>query len=149
MIKDKRKLKNYLCCNYNELKDNCYLMYNDYVISDKYSIVCLNEDNGLNIIRRTDNNNIYSKLEQFRNNFRYESRFIKEITPDYEKEYYYLNEDWSFDLKKVKEIKNLIKGNRFSIRELDKEDKKDDMYILEIFNEKTKEYGYLLPCKRY
>ena len=144
MIKDKRKLKNYIHNDYEEVGRNCYYLDNKYVISNKISIVCLNEDNGLNVVKE-DNNNRYCRAFRYYIDEFKKAITINEIIPNFEEEYYYINEKWGIGLKNVKEIKNLIKGDVFTIKRIDKE----DLYILEIFNSKTGEAGYLLPCKRY
>lgn len=144
MIKDKRKLKNYLINNqFLKLRVSCYYIDNKYIISDCHSIVCLNEDNGLDVVKENDVDNYYKKLDLFKKEFS-NAVMINEIIPDFKENYYNINDNWGIDLKLVKEIKNLIKGNIFNVKQCN-----NGTYILEIFNNKTGEIGYLLPCKRY
>lgn len=143
---DLRKLKNYLKCNYNEMEKNCYLMFNDYVISDKYSIVCLNSNNGLNIVHSNENNFYYKKLKDYREQFKYLTKPFKEITPNFDEKFYKIDAKYEIDNKRLKEIKNLIKANKFEI--LTNEVSSFE-YIIKIENTKTLEIGYLLPCKVY
>jgi hypothetical protein len=144
MIKDKRKLKNYLSCTYNELERNCYKIDKYYVISDKYSIICLNDSNELNIIKENDTNAMYKSIKGFYEDFNNTTQ-KNEITPDYSTEAIKIDKDYSIATKNLKEIKNLIKADKFFIREHGGYLK----YIIEIRNTKTNEYAYLLPCRVY
>lgn len=146
---DLRKLKNYLKCNYNEMERNCYLMFNEYVISDKCSIICLKNNNGLNIITSKDNNFYYKKLKGFREEFKYQTHFYKNLKLDFkdkEKDFIDIDNKFSISLKNIKEIKNLIKADKFEILTTDNFSSK---YIIKIENTKTYEVGYLLPCRVY
>ena len=146
---DLRKLKNYLDKNYGELKINCYLMFNDYVISNGYSIICLKNNNNLNIIHSKDNNNVYNKLKEFRNNFKYETHFYKDLIIDFkdkEQEFYNIDNEYSVSIKNLKEIKNLIKADKFEILKIGNNSSK---YIIKIENTKNYEVGYLLPCRTF
>ncbi len=145
---DLRKLKNYLKCNYNEMERNCYLMFNDYVISDKYSIVCLRNSNGLNVIHSKDNNFYYKKLKNYRDEFTYQTHFYKDLEIDFKntKDIIDIDDKFSLSTKNVKEIKNLIKADKFQILTTDNLSSK---YIIKIENTKTYEVGYLLPCRTY
>lgn len=146
---DLRKLKNYLKCNYNEMEKNCYLMFNDYVISDKFSIICLKDSNGLNIIHSNEDNFYYKKLKGFRDEFTYQTHFYKTLDLDFknkEKDFMDIDEKFSVSLKNIKEIKNLIKADKFEVHTTDN---MSSRYIIKIENTKTKEVGYLLPCRIY
>ena len=145
---DLRKLKNYLSCTYNELERNCYLMFNDYVISDKYSIVCLNDNNGLNIVKSKDESFTYNKLKSYYEEFKYQTHFYKDLEIDFKntKDIINIDELFSLSTKNVKEIKNLIKADKFQILTTDNLSSK---YIIKIENTKTHEVGYLLPCRNY
>lgn len=143
---DLRKLKNYLKCNYNEMEHNCYLMFNDYVISDKYSIVCLNNNNGLNIVHSDEDNFYYKQLKNFREEFKYQTHFYKTLELDLNEEYYDIDDNYSVAIKNIKEIKNLIKADKFDVLTTDNMSSK---YIIKIENTKTLEVGYLLPCRKF
>lgn len=146
---DLRKLKNYLKCNYNEMERNCYLMFNDYVISDKYSIICLNNSNGLNVVTSKENNMFYEKLKGFRSEFKYQTHFYKDLDIDFknkDKDFEVIDDKFEISLKNVKEIKNLIKADKFEVLTTDNLSSK---YIIKIENTKTYEVGYLLPCRVY
>ena len=143
---DKRKLKNYLKHTHCELEKNCYLMFSEYVVSNKYSIVCLNNSNDLNIITSKDNNLYYKQIKDFRAEFRYNTHFYKDLEVDFKTDFYNIDKDYSISIKNLKEVKNLIKADKFTILTTDNYFSK---YVIKIENSKTYEVGYLLPCKNY
>ena len=144
MITDKRKLKNYFEKARGGLSNTCFLFDSDYVISDSYSIICLKDSNDLHVIKDDSDSSLYNRVKEFRQQFKFESKVLKEYIPDFNKEYDKIDDDFGIWNKKVKPIKNLIKANKFYICTLKNYYLK---YIIKIENEKTQEVAYLLPCR--
>lgn len=145
-IMDLRKLKNYLGKVYDSAKrKSCYLILNDYVISDTYSIVCLKNNYGLNVVEEKDNSITYNGLKDYLERFKNETRLKEKIDVDFNEDLYEIDNDYSISIKALKEIKNLIKANNFEILEIENYWK----YIIKIENTKTYEIGYLLPCRKH
>jgi hypothetical protein len=124
------------------LRDKTFKYDNKYLISDKYSIVCLNDNYGLEISKDTLGiNRIY---ENFINNYEIGSTFM---TIDTKEDFEPITKDYSIQMKQFRRINKLIKSNTYAI--LYNINKKDDVPIVRLENSKTKETAYLLACRTF
>ena len=141
---DLRKLKKYMGSFRNNTND-CYLIENNYVITDGYSVVCLKDNYDLNVIADYENG-IYRTMVNYLETFENLSSIGKLEDINYTEEDYKIDNDYGILIKNIKRIKNLIKANNI---ELLINEGSYTKYIIKIENTKTKEVGYLLPTRKY
>ena len=143
---NKRILNSYMKKKSNKelLKNNCFKYGDKYIVSDSYSVIVLNDNYDLNV--KDDKYNLYQFVENFKNNFDLSYTFFE--VPNYDNEYEPVNENYGINTKEFKKINNIIKGNSYAI--YDNQDKKSYMpFVIYLENNKTKEYAYLLPMRKF
>ena len=127
------------------LENKCFKMEDSYLISDSYSIICLNDNYNLEVSDYTIKHNVIKMYDSFKDNY----IFKNDITLS-DEEYTKIDDMYSIDNKKAKTIIKIIKADKISILEV-----KEYNYfsgktpIIYLENTKTKEHAYLLPCRNY
>lgn len=131
--------------NKQRLENKCFKMENNYLISDSYSIICLNDSYNLEVSDDKLKESVINLYSSFKNNY----IFKNNITLSDDK-FTKIDDLYSIGNKKAKTIIKIIKADKISILE-PKEQlyyfSKNPMIYLE--NTKTKEHAYLLPCSTY
>ena len=135
-------------CNQNRqrLENKCIKMENNYLISDSFSIICLNDNYNL---ETSSDEKLKDSIINLYNGFKDNYIFKNDITLN-DEEFTKINNDYSIGNKKAKTICKIIKANKISILE-----PKEQLYftsknpIIYLENTKTKEHGYLLPCRTF
>lgn len=145
---NKRILKRYLDSNKREILKNCFEYENGYIISDSYSVIKLNNTNGLNVEKDLLGVcKFYDNFSQFE--FDFELKEI-EIIEHRNKKFAIakLNDDYSINVPLFNKIKAIINANKFTIV-------KSEQYefqgtpIIKLENTDTNEVGYMLPMRKY
>lgn len=145
---NKRILNSYMNRKGNKelLKGNCFKYENNYIVSDGYSVIVLNDNYDLNV--KDDKYNLYQFVENFKNNFELDYTFFKLNDSDIELGYGAVTETHGINVKEFKKINNIIKGNSYGIyKNLDT--KSYMPFVIYLENNKTKEYAYLLPMRKF
>lgn len=145
---NKRILNSYMKKKSNKelLKTNCFKYGDKYIVSDSYSVIVLNDNYDLNV--KDDKYNLYQFVENFKNNFDLSYTFFKLNDSDIELGYGAVTETHGINVKEFKKINNIIKGNCYAI--YNNQDKKSYMpFVIYLENNKTKEYAYLLPMRKF
>ena len=145
---NKRILNSYMNRKGNKelLKGNCFKYEDNYIVSDSYSVIVLNEPYGLNV--EEDKYRLSSFVDNFRNNFELDYTFFKLNEADIELGYGPVTETHGIGVKEFKKINNVIKANSYGIyKNLDTRSYMPFVIYLE--NTKTKEHAYLLPVRKY
>ena len=138
-------------------KNKCMEYNTNYLITDTYSIIKLNETYNMEI---TNDNGIIEKIfDDFKFNFNLNKvditkdlenfeeknfRFIKEYSGDIKEETEIIK--YGVDMKRLNNIKKIIKANKI---EIVSKYSYDYMYAIKLENTKTNEYAYLLPIRVY
>lgn len=145
---NKRILNSYMNRKGNKelLKGNCFKYEDNYIVSDGYSVIVLNDPYGLNV--EEDKYKLSSFVENFRNNFELDYTFFKLNDSDIELGYGPVTENYGIGVKEFKKINNIIKGNSYGIyKNLDTS--YYTPFVIYLENNKTKEYAYLLPMRKF
>ena len=140
---NKRVLKSYLKGSKREILElNCFKYNDNYLISDSFSVIKLNNNYDLQV-QDKDIMSLYKFYEDFENNF----EFLKEFEYK-EVESIVIDDKFEIQGKLLKKIKNIIKANNYSI--LENKDKTSYLkYIIKLENTDTNEVGYMLPMRKY
>ena len=146
---NKQKLRTYLNgankYRYNDLRNNCIKVNDNYIISDTFSLIKLNSNYGLNIMQ--DTKGLIGMLDRFENNYEIDYTFMTPIKLDTTDDECYINEIYMINKKLFSKINNVIKGNSYAI--LKSLNKNDEAPIIRLENTKTKEVAYMLPMRRF
>ena len=139
---NKRVFNSYLKgSNRPYLEQNCFEYENGYLISDSYSVIKLNDNNGLKIEKDILNvGNIYQ-------NFIDDYEFLSDYIPlwlEFEK----IDDKYGIQMKLFKRINTIIKGNKYAIMKA-KNNLSSARYIIKLENTKTNEVAYMLPARFY
>ena len=139
---NKRVLKSYLKgSNKQILETSCFAYDNGFIICDSYSVIKLNDTNDLEVNK--DILGVCKFYDDFSNNF----EFIREFEL-VDTECIQIDDKFEIQVKLLKRIKTIIKGNAFSI--LENKDKTSYLkYIIKIENTKTNEVGYMMPMRKF
>ena len=145
---NKRNLKTYINSSDKPiLMGNCFKYDDSYLISDKYSIIKLNDNYTLNVI---DNNDILSRfMYDFENNYEKQYNLVINYELDNQS---IVNDDkgnsiFGVNIKMVKRIKSIINFNAASV--LRKYSFNDYTFLIKLENTNTNEVAYLLPTRVY
>lgn len=139
---NKRVLKSYLKGSKRELLETCCFEFdNGYIISDSYSVIKLNEPNDLKVEK--DIMGVCKFYDNFKWNFE-----DKEEIEFRDIEIIDIDDEFGIQVKLLKKIKNIIKGNKITI--LENKDKMSYLkYIIKVENTETNEVGYMLPMRKF
>lgn len=139
---NKRVLKSYLKGSKRELLETCCFEFdNGYLISDSYSVIKLNETNDLKVEK--DIMGVCKIYDDFKWNFE-----DKEDIEFRDIEIIDIDDKFGIQVKLLKKIKNIIKGNKITI--LENKDKMSYLkYIIKVENTETNEVGYMLPMRKF
>lgn len=127
------------------LENKCFKMENSYLISDSYSIIALNDSYNLETSDDKLKDSVIKTYKGFKDNY----TFKNDITLN-DEEYTKIDDLYSIGNKKAKTICKIIKADKVAILE-----PKEQLYytsknpIIYLENTKTKDYGYLLPCRTF
>ena len=127
------------------LQNKCFKIENNYLISDSFSIICLNDIYNLEVSSDGLKDSVIKMYKGFKDNY----IFKNDITLN-DEEYTKIDDMYSIGNKKAKTICKIIKADKISILE-----PKEQLYyssknpIIYLENTKTKEHGYLLPCRTF
>lgn len=141
---NKRFLTSYLKKNgRNILKTNCFKYdNNNYLISDSFSIIYLN--NAYNLDVKNDTLGLAKLYDNFKWNFSFNHEF--ECVLD--KDCINIDDEFGVNVVLFKSIKNVINANKFEILK-NKNELSYLKYIIKLENTKTGEHAFMLPCKHY
>ena len=144
---NKRALKSYMNNKTSRevLKEHCFKCDDNYLISDTYSIIVLKDNYDLDIA--TDTLGLIKFKENFEDNFELDYTFMTPLE-DNEDMYEPIDENYGINIKLFKKINKVIKANSYAIMK-NKDKLSYTPYIIKLENRKTKEYGYMLPMRKF
>lgn len=142
---NKRSLESYLKKNDREiLRNNCFRYEYNYLISNSYSVIKLNDNYNLNVT--DDILGVCKIFDNFSNNF----EFYKNIDSVENNDEYYapINDKFGINTKLFNKIKKVINAKDFAILK-NKDINAYTTFIIRLENLKTKEMAYMLPMKKF
>lgn len=142
---NKRSLESYLKKNDREiLRNNCFRYEDNYLISDSYSVIKLNDNYNLNVV--DDILGVCKIFDNFSNNF----EFYKNIDSfeDNDEHYVPIDDKFGINTKLFNRIKKVINAKDFAILK-NKGINDYILFIIRLENSKTKEMAYMLPMRKY
>jgi len=145
---NKRVLKSYMNNKkdrHDILKTSCFKCNDKFVISDSNSLIILNDNYDLDI--KDDTLGLLKFKENFENNFEVDYTFMAPLENNDEM-YEPIDESYGINIKLFNKINKVIKGNSYAIMK-NKDKLSYTPYIIRLENTKTKEYGYMLPMRKF
>ena len=147
---NKRELIRYLKKGekYNPILGKCFKYEDGFVISDKYSIIYLNDNHGIDVV--DDVLGIGKFCYNFDNNYEFDFKLEElEIVSDKDQRVKVakLRDNFEINVSLLNRIKHIIKSNDISI--IINMDNSNTIPIIKLTNTKTNERGYLLPMRKF